>query len=326
MVFIANFSFSLSDTLQVIILEKEMPLNLNHEVFITCAVTGSGSTQDRSNLVPRSPKDIADSAINAARAGAAIVHCHVRDPKTGKPSRNLAYYREVTDRIRDADVDVVLNLTAGMGGDMVFGGIENPLPVTQGTDMIGAEERVEHIIECLPEICTLDCGTMNFAEADYVMTNTPGMLQAMGAIMTKAGVKPEIEAFDTGHLWYAKQLVADGIIEKDVLVQLCMGVPWGAPDDLNTFMAMVNNVPENWTFSAFSLGRNQMPYVAATILAGGNVRVGLEDNLWLKKGVLAKNEDLVLRATEIIEAMGAKVIGPQEVRNKLKLNKRAPIN
>ena len=303
-----------------------MLLNLNHEVFITCAVTGSGSTQDRSNLVPRSPKDIADSSINSARAGAAIVHCHVRDPETGKPSRNLAYYREVTDRIRDADVDVVLNLTAGMGGDIVFGGTENPLPVAKGTDMIGAEERVAHIIECLPEICTLDCGTMNFAEADYVMTNTPGMLKAMGAIMTKAGVKPEIEAFDTGHLWYAKQLVADGIIEKDVLVQLCMGVPWGAPDDLNTFMAMVNNVPENWTFSAFSLGRNQMPYVAAAILAGGNVRVGLEDNLWLKKGVLAKNEDLVLRAKEIIEAMGAKVIGPQEVRKKLNLNKRAPIN
>jgi uncharacterized protein (DUF849 family) len=242
------------------------------------------------------------------------------------PSRKLAFYREVTDRIRDADVDVVLNLTAGMGGDMVFGGTENPLPVAAGTDMIGAEERVAHIIECLPEICTLDCGTMNFAEADYVMTNTPGMLQAMGAIMTKAGVKPEIEAFDTGHLWYAKQLVADGTIEKDVLVQLCMGVPWGAPDDLNTFMAMVNNVPENWTFSAFSLGRNQMPFVAAAILAGGNVRVGLEDNLWLKKGVLAKNEDLVARAREIIEAMGSEVIGPQEVRNKLKLNKKAPIN
>ena len=303
-----------------------MPLNLNREVFITCAVTGSGSTQDRSQFVPRSPKDIADSAINAAKAGAAIVHCHVRDPETGKPSRNLDYYREVTDRIRDADVDVVLNLTAGMGGDIIFGGTEYPLPVAEGTDMIGAEERVAHIVECLPEICTLDCGTMNFAEADYVMTNTPGMLKAMGAIMTKAGVKPEIEAFDTGHLWYAKQLVADGIIEKDVLVQLCMGVPWGAPDDLNTFMAMVNNVPENWTFSAFSLGRNQMPYVAAAILAGGNVRVGLEDNLWLKKGVLAKNKDLVLRAKEIIEAMGAKVIGPQEVRKKLNLNKRAPIN
>ena len=303
-----------------------MPLNLNREVFITCAVTGSGSTQDRSQFVPRSPKDIANSAIDAAKAGAAIVHCHVRDPETGKPSRNLAYYREVTDRIRDSDVDVVLNLTAGMGGDIVFGGTKSPLPVAEGTDMIGAEERVAHIVECLPEICTLDCGTMNFAEADYVMTNTPGMLQAMGSIMTEACVKPEIEAFDTGHLWYAKQLVADGIIEEDVLVQLCMGVPWGAPDDLNTFMAMVNNVPENWTFSAFSLGRNQMPYVAAAILAGGNVRVGLEDNLWLKKGVLAKNEDLVLRAKEIIEAMGATVIGAQEVRKKLNLNKRAPIN
>ena len=303
-----------------------MPLNLNREVFITCAVTGSGSTQDRSQFVPRSPKDIADSAINAARAGAAIVHCHVRDPETGKPSRNLAYYREVTDRIRGADVDVVLNLTAGMGGDIVFGGTEKPLPVAEGTDMIGAEERVAHIIECLPEICTLDCGTMNFAEADYVMTNTPGMLQEMGSIMTKAGVKPEIEAFDTGHLWYAKQLVKDGIIGEDVLVQLCMGVPWGAPDDLNTFMAMVNNVPEKWTFSAFSLGRNQMPYVAAAILAGGNVRVGLEDNLWLKKGVLAKNEDLVLRAKKIIEAMGARVIGPEEVRDKLDLDKRDPIN
>ena len=303
-----------------------MPLNLNREVFITCAVTGSGSTQDRSQFVPRSPKDIADSAINAARAGAAIVHCHVRDPETGKPSRNLAYYREVTDRIRGADVDVILNLTAGMGGDIVFGGTEKPLPVAEGTDMIGAEERVAHIIECLPEICTLDCGTMNFAEADYVMTNTPGMLQEMGSIMTKAGVKPEIEAFDTGHLWYAKQLVKDGIIGEDVLVQLCMGVPWGAPDDLNTFMAMVNNVPENWTFSAFSLGRNQMPYVAAAILAGGNVRVGLEDNLWLKKGVLAKNEDLVLRAKKIIEAMGARVIGPEEVRDKLDLDKRDPIN
>ena len=303
-----------------------MPLNLNREVFITCAVTGSGSTQDRSQFVPRSPKDIADSAINAARAGAAIVHCHVRDPETGKPSRNLAYYREVTDRIRGADVDVVLNLTAGMGGDIVFGGTEKPLPVAEGTDMIGAEERVAHIIECLPEICTLDCGTMNFAEADYVMTNTPGMLQEMGSIMTKAGVKPEIEAFDTGHLWYAKQLVKDGVIGEDVLVQLCMGVPWGAPDDLNTFMAMVNNVPENWTFSAFSLGRNQMPYVAAAILAGGNVRVGLEDNLWLKKGVLAKNEDLVLRAKKIIEAMGARVIGPEEVRDKLDLDKRDPIN
>ena len=301
-----------------------MPLSMNEEVFITCAVTGSGGTQDKGPHVPRSPKQIAQSAIAAAEAGAAVVHCHVRDPETGTPSRKLEYYREVTEYIRASGTDVVLNLTAGMGGDIVFGGTEAPLPLVAGTDMAGATERVAHVAQCLPEICTLDCGTMNFAEADYVMTNTPGMLQAMGQMMTDLGVKPEIEAFDTGHLWYAKQLVADGILEPDALVQLCMGVPWGAPDDLNTFMAMVNNVPPNWTFSAFSLGRNQMAYVAASVLAGGNVRVGLEDNLMLERGVLAENYQLVERARGIIEALGARVIGPEEVRQKLKLTKRTP--
>ena len=304
-----------------------MPLTMTRDVFITCAVTGSGGTQDRSPHVPRSPKQIADSAIAAAKAGAAIVHCHVRDPDTGAPSRDLALYRELTDRVRDAEVDVVLNLTAGMGGDIVFGPTEAPLPVNQaGTDMIGAAERVAHVAECLPEICTLDCGTMNFAEADYVMTNTPGMLRAMGQMMTDLGVKPEIEAFDTGHLWFAKELVKEGVLDSPALVQLCMGVPWGAPDDLNTFMAMVNNVPDDWTFSAFALGRNQMAYAAAAVLAGGNVRVGLEDNLWLDKGMLAENWQLVERAVGIVEGMGARVIGPAEVREKLGLVKRAPVS
>lgn len=303
-----------------------MPLAMSQEVFITCAVTGSGSTQDRSPHVPRSPKDIADSAIDAASAGAAIVHCHVRDPDTGTPSRRLDLYREVTDRIRDAGIDVVLNLTAGMGGDMVFGSTDAPLPLNrQSTDMIGAAERVAHVAECLPEICTLDCGTMNFAEADYVMTNTPGMLRAMGGMMTELGVKPEIEAFDTGHLWFAKQLVEEGVLESPALVQLCMGVPWGAPNDLNTFMAMVNNVPADWVWSAFSLGRNQMPYVAAAVLAGGNIRVGLEDNLFLGKGVLATNAQLVERAVTIAENMGATVVGPDAVRDRLGLTKRPPV-
>ncbi|MDA8740745.1 3-keto-5-aminohexanoate cleavage protein [Rhodobacteraceae bacterium] len=301
-----------------------MPLAMNREVFITCAITGSGSTQDKSPHVPRSPQQIADSAIAAAKVGAAVVHCHVRDPETGAPSRDLGYFRELTDLIRASDVDVVLNLTAGMGGDMVFGGSEQPLPLTEGTDMAGATERVAHVAECLPEICTLDCGTMNFAEADYVMTNTPNMLETMGKMMTDLGVKAEVEAFDTGHLWFAKKLVQDGVLEPNALVQLCMGVPWGAPDDLNTYMAMVNNVPDNWTFSAFSLGRNQMAYVAASVLAGGNVRVGLEDNLMLERGVLAENYQLVEKARGIIEAMGAKVIGPQAVRDKLGLTKRMP--
>jgi uncharacterized protein (DUF849 family) len=301
-----------------------MPLHMNREVFITCAVTGSGATQDRSPHVPRSPKQIADSAIAAAKAGAAVVHCHVRDPETGAPSRDPKMFREVTDRIREADTDVVLNLTAGMGGDITFGSVEAPLPVNaSGTDMAGATERVAHIAECRPEICTLDCGTMNFAEADYVMTNTPGMLRAMGTMMTELGVKPEIEAFDTGHLWFAKQLVEEGILSSPALVQLCMGVPWGAPDDLNTFMAMVNNVPVGWTYSAFALGRNQMPYVAASVLAGGHVRVGLEDNLMLGRGQLATNAELVARAVEIIESLGARVIGPEDVRRRLGLTKQA---
>ena len=300
-----------------------MPLTMNREVFITCAVTGSGGTQDRSPHVPRSPKQIADSAIAAAKAGAAVAHCHVRDPESGAPSRDLTYYREVTDRIRDADVDVVLNLTAGMGGDIIFGSAEKPFPTAAGTDMIGASERVAHIAECLPEICTLDCGTMNFAEADYVMTNTPGMLTAMGGMMTKLGVKPEIEAFDTGHLWYAKQLVADGVLDSPALVQLCMGVPWGAPDDLNTFMAMVNQIPEGAVFSAFSIGRMQIPFVAQSVLAGGNVRVGLEDNLYLNRGELATNGKLVERAVNILENMNVSIMGPKEVREKLKLTKHA---
>ncbi|MFT4618763.1 MAG: hypothetical protein ACI9KS_000618 [Sulfitobacter sp.] len=301
-----------------------MPLTPAREVFITCAVTGSGGTQDRSPHVPRSPKQIADSAIAAAHAGAAIAHCHVRDPETGAPSRDPALYRELAEHIRAADIDIVLNLTAGMGGDLVFGPPSKPLPLTEGTDFISAEERLVHIRDCRPELCTLDCGTMNFAEADYVMTNTPGMLRAMGKAMTEMGVQPEIEAFDTGHLWFAKELVKEGVLASPALVQLCMGVPWGAPNDLNTFMAMVNNVPEDWNFSAFSLGRDQMAYVAAAVLAGGHIRVGLEDNLWLGKGQLATNAQLVKRAVTIAENMGARIMTAADVRTKLNLTKRDP--
>jgi len=301
-----------------------MPLAMNQEVFITCAVTGSGASQDRSPHVPRSPAQIAQSAIAAAKAGAAVVHCHVRDPETGAPSRDGRLYREVTERIRDSSVDVVLNLTAGMGGDLRFDGTEVMGRMGQTSDMVGAAERVAHVVDCCPEICTLDCGTMNFNESDYVMVNTPGMLRDMGARMRDAGARIEVEAFDTGHLWFAKELAREGVIPDPVLVQLCMGVPWGAPDDLNTFLAMVNAVPAGWHWSAFSIGRNQMAYVAAAVLAGGNVRVGLEDNLWLRKGVLATNAQLVEGAVRIIEGMGARVITPAEVRSRLNLTKRAP--
>ena len=300
-----------------------MPLAMRKKVFITAAVTGSGSTQERSDKVPRSPEQIAHSAIEAAKAGAAVVHCHVRDPETGKPDRAVHLYREVVERIRESATDVVINLTAGMGGDIVFGPTDAPLPlIEEGTDMISAAERVAHLEACLPEIATLDCGTMNFAEADYVMTNTPGMLRDMSKRMADLGIRIEIEAFDTGHLWLAEQLVSEGLIPAPVMVQLCMGIPWGAPNDLNTFMAMINNVPSDWVSSAFSIGRHQMPYVAAAVLAGANVRVGLEDNLWLGKGHLATNAELVARAVSIIDAMGVEIMTPDEVRAELNLTKR----
>ena len=302
-----------------------MALEMNKEVFITCAVTGSGDTTGKSDKVPITPEQIANSAIDAAKAGAAVVHCHVRDPETGKPSRDQKLFREVTERIRASATDVVLNLTAGMGGDLVLGGVEAPLPVNpDSTDMAGASERLLHVADCRPEICTLDCGTMNFGHGDYVMTNSTIMLVEMAKQMKALGVKPEIEAFDTGHLWFAKYLVDEGYIEKTALVQLCMGIPWGAPDDLNTLLAMVNNVPADWVFSAFSIGRNAMAYPAAAILAGGNIRVGLEDNIYLSRGVFATNAQLVEKAVSVAENMGASIVGPDAVRARLGLTKRGP--
>lgn len=295
---------------------------MNRDVFITCAVTGSGQSHLKSDLVPITPRQIADACIEAAEAGAAIAHVHVRNPDTGAPSRDPALYREVVDRVRSSGTDVVLNLTAGMGGDIVLGSPEAPLPLSPQTDLIGASERLIHVEELLPEICTLDCGTMNFAEADYVMTNTPGTLRAMAARIQAAGVRPEIEVFDTGHLWLAKALVDEGLIDDPVMIQLCMGIPYGAPADPNSLMAMINNIPPGWVYSMFSIGRMQMPYVAQAALAGGNVRVGLEDNIWLEKGVLARNGDLVDRAATILTTMGCRILSPQEVRAKLKLTRR----
>ncbi len=295
---------------------------MNTEIFITCAVTGSGDTTSKSDLVPVTPKEIAESAIEAAKAGAAIAHCHVRDPETGAPARDLNLYREVVDRIRSSDTDVVINLTAGMGGDIIIGSAEAPLPLADSTDMVGASVRTEHVRELLPEICTLDCGTMNFSHGDYIMANTPSMLRAMAKQMQDAGVRPEIEVFDTGHLVLAKTLVNEGLIDDPVLVQLCMGIPYGAPDDINSLMAMVNNMPEGWIYSAFSIGRGQLPYAALAPITGGNVRVGLEDNIYLSRGELATNAQLVERAVTINEAMNIKIMTPEDVRAKLKLKKR----
>jgi uncharacterized protein (DUF849 family) len=295
---------------------------MNWEVFVTCAVTGAGDTTGRSELVPVTPREIAESALDAARAGAAVVHLHVRDPETGRGARDPALYREAVERIRGSGVNVVLNLTAGMGGDLVLGGEDAPLPPKpSGTDMAGAAERLVHIEELRPEICTLDCGTMNFAAGgDYVMVNTPSMLRAMATRIRELGVRPELEVFDTGHLVQVHELIADGLIDPPPLIQLCTGIPYGAPDDPSTLLAMVNRLPEGAVFSTFSIGRMQLPFVGLAPLVGGNVRVGLEDNIYLSRGRLATNAELVERAVSILEAMNVRVLGPDDVRERLALH------
>jgi len=297
---------------------------MNWEVFVTCAVTGVGDTAGRSDRVPVTPEQIAEAAIEAAQAGAAVAHIHVRDPETGKGSRDPALYREVVERIRASSTDVVINLTAGMGGDLVLGGVESPLPFDAATDMAGATERLAHVEELLPELCTLDCGSMNFAAGgEYVLVNTPGILRAMARRVQELGVRPELEVFDTGHLTLVHELIADGLIDDPVLIQLCTGIPYGAPGDLLTLLAMVHRLPPGAVFSTFSIGRMQIPFVAMAALAGGNVRVGLEDNLYLSRGRLASNGELVERAVHILEGMNARVLGPDEVREKLKLTARS---
>jgi uncharacterized protein (DUF849 family) len=297
---------------------------MNWDVFITCAITGAGATAGKSPHVPVTPEQIATSALDAARAGAAIVHIHVRDPRTGQGSRDVDLYREVVDRIRSSDVDVVVNLTSGMGGDLVLGGDERPLPIAEeGTDMAGALERLAHVEALLPEITTLDMGSMNFASGgDYIMVNTPSILRTMAKRVRELGVRPELELFDFGHVVLAKEMQAEGLFDDPLMVQLCMGIAYGAPDDTNTLMAMVNMLPPGTVYSAFSIGRMQIPYVAQAALAGANVRVGLEDNLYLGKGQLATNAQLVQRATQILGGMNVRVLGPAEVRTKLQLVKR----
>jgi uncharacterized protein (DUF849 family) len=297
---------------------------VNWDAFITCAITGAGETVDRSPHVPVTPAQIAESAIGAAEAGAAVVHIHVRDPATGRGARDPHLYKEVVDLVRSSGVDVVLNLTAGMGGDLVLGGDEAPLPVSEeGTDLVGATERLAHVELLMPEICTLDCGTMNFASGgDYVMVNSPGVLRAMAKRVQELGVRAELEVFDTGHLVQVKELISEGLIDDPVMIQLCMGIAYGAPDDPGTLLALVNQLPPGAVFSAFSISRMQLPYVAMAVLAGGNVRVGLEDNLYLSRGELATNAQLVARAVGILEAMNVRVMRPADVRAKLQLAKR----
>jgi uncharacterized protein (DUF849 family) len=294
---------------------------MNSNIIITCAVTGAGDTVGKHPAIPVTPRQIADAAIEAARAGATVVHCHVRDPLTGKGSRDPALYRELMEHIKASGVDVIVNLTAGMGGDLEIGPGESPMQFGPGTDLVGPLTRLVHVEELLPDICTLDCGTLNFGDGDTIYVSTPAALRAGARRITELGVKAELEIFDTGHLWFSKQMIAEGLL-KDPLFQLCLGIPWGAPADTTTMKAMVDNLPPGAVWTAFGIGRSQMPMAAQAVLLGGHVRVGLEDNLWLDKGVPASNGSLVERVIKLIECMGAKPMTPAQGRIKMGLPKR----
>jgi uncharacterized protein (DUF849 family) len=291
---------------------------MNNDVIITCAVTGAGDTTNRSELVPITPRQVADAAIEAAKAGAAVVHVHVRDPQTGQGSRNPALFRETVEMIRDSGVDMIINLTAGMGGDWVPSEADPSLP-GPGTDMIGPEERLAHVVECKPDICSLDCGTMNFG-GDYTYINTEPYLRTMAKIVQGLGVKPELEVFDLGQIRLARKLIDDGLIDTPPMFQICLGIPWGAGADTESMSALKQALPTGALWAGFGISRMQMPMVAQAVLLGGNVRVGLEDNIYLDRGVLASNGMLVQRAVEIIERMGARVLGADEARQKIGLN------
>ncbi|MFF8444440.1 3-keto-5-aminohexanoate cleavage protein [Streptomyces californicus] len=297
-------------------------MSVNQNVIITCALTGAGDTVGRSPHVPVTPEQIAASAVEAAGAGAAVVHIHVRDPETGAPSREPRLYREVVERIRETGTDVIVNLTAGMGGDLVIDP-EAPLRHLPGTDLVGGLERLPHVEDLLPDICTLDCGSLNFGDGSNLYVSTPDMLRTGARRIQELGVRPELEIFDTGQLWFAKQLLAEGLLDDPTVFQLCMGVPWGAPADPGVLMSMVNMLPEGARWASFALGRMQMPWVAQSILLGGHVRVGLEDNLYLAKGVKATNGQLVERAVRITESLGSRVATPDEAREQLGLRPRA---
>ncbi|MEV0256810.1 3-keto-5-aminohexanoate cleavage protein [Streptomyces sp. NPDC050732] len=297
-----------------------MPVNDN--VIITCALTGAGDTVRKSPHVPVTPEQIATSAVEAAEAGAAVVHIHVRDPESGAPSRDPRLYREVVERIKETGTDVVINLTAGMGGDLVIDPDE-PLNHLPGTDLVSGLDRLPHVEDLLPDICTLDCGSLNFGDGSNLYVSTPDMLRQGAKRIQELGVRPELEIFDTGQLWFAKQLLAEGLLDDPTVFQLCMGIPWGAPADPGVLQSMVNMLPEGAQWASFALGRMQMPWVAQSILLGGQVRVGLEDNLYLGKGNKATNAQLVERAVQITESLGSRVASPDEARQKLGLKPRA---
>ena len=294
---------------------------MNRNVIVTCAVTGSGDSVDKHPAIPVTPKEIASAAIEAAKAGAAIAHIHVREPDSGKPSRRVELYSEVVSRIRESNVDVIINLTTGMGGDLFLGPDEEPMNFSDNTDCVGIMERIQHVEELLPEICSLDCGSFNYAEGDYVYISTPNMLEQGARRLQEIGVKPELEVFELGHISFAKHLMTQGLLDDPPLFQVCLGIRWAAEASTASFKTMVDALPEDCNWAGFGTSAMEMPMVAQAVLLGGNIRVGLEDNLYLEKGVFASNGQLVERACDIVQLMGCSIQTPSEARETLGLKK-----
>jgi uncharacterized protein (DUF849 family) len=290
---------------------------LSRPVIISCALTGGGDTTATSPYVPITPEQIANEALAAREAGAAIVHIHVRDPHSGQPSRDPALYREVVRRIRASGSDVLINLTTGAGGRYVPDASEpnhNAL-----IDGIGSpQSRIEHVLELRPEICSLDVGTLNFSSFAFI--NIPAHVEEMAKAIRAAGVKPELEVFDLGHAVYAQHLYRKGYFADPPWLQLCLGIPWGAPASVEAMMAMKQLVPADGCWSAFGIAGQQFPMAAQAVLMGGHVRVGLEDNLYLRRGELSQgNAPLVTRAARIIRELDAEVATPEQARNILRI-------
>lgn len=292
---------------------------MNKDVIISCAVTGSGDTVGKHPSIPVTPEQIASAAIEAASAGAAIAHMHVRDPETGKGSRNDELYKEVVSRIKDSGTDIIINLTSGMGGDIEIGPEDNLMNFGPNTDFVNALERLSHVEELLPDICSLDCGTLNFGDGNMIYVGTPEQLRIGAKRIQELGVKPELEVFDTGHMWFANKMYDEGLLDPPALFQICLGIPYGAPASTGSMKNMVEMLPKGSNWAAFGIGAMQMPMVAQAILLGGNVRVGLEDNLYLERGVYASNGTLVEKAATIINNLGARVMNVQDARKKLGL-------
>ncbi|MBC8227462.1 MAG: 3-keto-5-aminohexanoate cleavage protein [Gammaproteobacteria bacterium] len=294
---------------------------MNRNVIVSCAVTGSGASVDKHPAIPVTPKEIAAAAIEAAKAGAAIAHIHVREPDSGKSSRRIELYREVVSRIRESNVDVIINLTTGMGGDLFLGPDEEPMNFSDNTDCVGMMERIKHVEELLPEICSLDCGSFNYAEGDYVYISTPNMLEQGARRLQEIGVKPELEVFELGHISFTKHLIAQGLLDDPPLFQVCLGIRWAAEANTASFKTMVDALPDGCNWAGFGTSAMEMPMVAQAVLLGGNIRVGLEDNLYLEKGVFASNGQLVERACNIVQLMGCSIQTPSEARQTLGLKR-----